>query len=193
MGEHCAPLVKVTIVPRTQGALGFAMYQPKDTQLQTQFHFKDQICMSLGGRVAEDIFYNGEVSSGAHDDLKKTTSLAYTMIARLGMSEKLKNLNIEDTYQQISGGGFRSSYPSEDTKHLIDQEIKDLIESQYKRTTELLTDKKNLVQALADKLLEKETITRADVVEVLGPRPWKDQSTYEEQVAATRETEEDLS
>merc|ERR1711879_866914 len=192
--EHCSPLVKVTIVPRTQGALGFAMYQPKDNQLQTQFHFQDQISMALGGRVAEDLFYDGEVSSGAHDDLKKTTSIAYMMIARLGMSEKLKNLNIEDTYQQISGGARgRDSYPSEDTKQMIDAEISKLINTQYERTVQLLKDKKDLVEKLAEKLLEKETIYRNDVVEVLGPRPFKELHTYEEQVANTREREEDLS
>ena len=170
-----------------------AMYQPKDNQLQTQYHFEDQISMALGGRVAEDLFYDGEVSSGAHDDLKKTTSIAYTMIARLGMSEKLKNLNIEDTYQQISGGAPRNSYPSEETKLNIDQEIQSLINKQYERTKNLLQDKKDLVQKLADKLLEKETIDRNDVVEVLGPRPFKELHTYEEQVANTREREEDLS
>jgi len=191
--KNCAPLVKVTIVPRTSGALGFAMYQPMDNVLQTQEHFQDQMCMALGGRAAEELFYDGVVSSGAHDDLKKVGGIAYMMTARLGMTEKLYNQNIEDIFQQINQGGMRSSYPSESTKQLIDSEIKDLIDAQYKRTLELLTDKKADVEALADALLQHETIGRDQVVAVLGPRPHKEKFTYEEQVAGTKQKEEDLS
>jgi len=193
--KNCAPLVKVTIVPRTEGALGFAMYQPVDNQLQTQQHLMDQMAMTLGGRAAEEVFYDGVVSTGAHDDLRKVSGSAYTMVSRLGMSKKLYNVNVEDLHQSLaqSSGGMRTSYPSEHTKKLIDDEIQDMINEQYARTIKMVEDKKDLVEALAQKLIEKETIGRDDVVAVLGPRPFPEKYTYDELVADTKEREEDLS
>ena len=193
--KNCAPLVKVTIVPRTEGALGFAMYQPVDNQLQTDQHLKDQMSMTLGGRAAEEVFYDGVVSTGAHDDLKKVATNAYMMVSRLGMSKKLYNVNIEDLHQTLAqqSGGMRTSYPSEATKQDIDSEIQALINDQYARTVKLIEDKKDLVEALAQKLMEKETIGRDDVVAVLGPRPHAEKYTYDELVKDTKEREEDLS
>merc|ERR1712178_195090 len=193
--KNCAPLVKVTIVPRTEGALGFAMYQPVDNQLQTDQHLKDQMSMTLGGRAAEEVFYNGVVSTGAHDDLKKVATNAYMMVSRLGMSKKLYNVNVEDLHQTLAqqSGGMRTSYPSEATKQDIDSEIQNLINDQYARTIKLIEDKRDLVEALAQKLMEKETIGRDDVVAVLGPRPHAEKNTYDELVKDTKEREEDLS
>lgn len=193
--KHCAPLVKVTIVPRTEGALGFAMYQPVDNQLQTDQHLKDAMSMTLGGRAAEEVFYDGVVSTGAHDDLKKVATSAYMMVSRLGMSQKLYNVNVEDLHQTLAqqSGGMRTSYPSEATKQNIDNEIQSLINDQYARTVKLIEDKKDLVEALAQKLMEKETIGRDDVVAVLGPRPHAEKYTYDELVKDTKQREEDLS
>jgi len=191
--EHGNPLVKVTIVPRTEGALGFAMYQPQENMLHTQEYYKHQICVALGGRAAEEVFYDGSVSSGAHDDLKKVGNQAYVMVARIGMSEKLYNHNIEDTFQAISPNGARSSYPSEKTKQLIDDEIKKIIDDQYELTLNIIREKKDLVEKLADVLLEKETIGRDEVVACLGPRPYTEKHTYEDMVADLKSKEEDLS
>merc|ERR1712178_95578 len=185
----------VTIVPRTEGAIGFAMYQPVDNQLQTDQHLRDQMAMTLGGRAAEEVFYDGVVSTGAHDDLRKVAGNAYMMVSRLGMSKKLYNVNVEDLHQQLAqqSGGMRTSYPSEATKQAIDDEIQALINEEYARTVKLIQDKKDLVEGLAQKLIEKETIGRDEVVAVLGPRPFPEKYTYEELVKDTKEREEDLS
>merc|ERR1712066_378412 len=156
---------------------------------------KDQMSMTLGGRAAEEVFYDGVVSTGAHDDLKKVATNAYMMVSRLGMSKKLYNVNVEDLHQTLAqqSGGMRTSYPSEATKQDIDKEIQNLINDQYARTIKMIEDKKDLVEALAQKLMEKETIGREDVVAVLGPRPHAEKYTYDELVKDTKQREEDLS
>merc|ERR1712223_1547347 len=126
---------------------------------------------------------------------KKVATNAYMMVSRLGMSKKLYNVNVEDLHQTLAqqSGGMRTSYPSEATKQDIDSEIQNLINDQYARTIKLIEDKRDLVEALAQKLMEKETIGRDDVVAVLGPRPHAEKYTYDELVRDTKEREEDLS
>merc|ERR1711879_631957 len=116
-------------------------------------------------------------------------------VSRLGMSKKLYNMNIEDLHNQLAqqSGGMRTSYPSEKTKELIDEEIQEIINNEYERTLKLIRDKKDLVEALAQELMKKETIGRDEVVAILGPRPFAEKFTYEELVEGTKEKEEDLS
>lgn len=169
--KHSAPLIKVTIVPRTEGALGFAMYAPKDNPLKTDLHLKDEMSVALGGRAAEDVFYDGVVSTGAEDDLQKVTSNAYRIVCQVGMSKKLFNFRIESLHRTPEGLLNETYHPSEATKQNIDHEIQTLIDDQYTRAVQLINDKKDLVEALAQKLIEMETIDRDDVIAILGPRP----------------------
>ena len=135
--KHCMPLVKVTITPRTGGALGFALYQPDSNNvLQEKQYFLDQMTSTLAGRAAEDVFYEGTVSSGAHDDLKKVTSSAYQMIMRLGMGDTIRNLNYHDMAESM-GQGAHQIVPSQKTRETLDIEIQQLVDEQYKRAVEL--------------------------------------------------------
>merc|ERR1712158_205876 len=179
--EHCMPLVKVTITPRTEGALGFAMYQPDTNKvLQEKEYFLDQMVSTLAGRAAEDVFYKGTVSSGAHDDLKKVTSSAYNLVMRLGMGDKIRNLNFHDAAEGM-GQGAHQIFPSQKTRELLDSEIQEMVDQQYKRAFDLVTEKKDEIERLADRLMEKETLLREDVIEILGPRPFEDNMTFEAQ------------
>lgn len=163
--EHADPLLKVTIVARGNGALGFAQYLPKEVALYNQKQLTDKMCMALGGRAAEQIFF-GDVSTGASDDLKKVTALAHGQVTAFGMSPRLPNVSYE-----LDPNSFHKTY-SETTAQIIDEEISKLVEAAYQRTVALLTEKKALVKALADKLIELETINHDVIVSVLGPRPF---------------------
>jgi len=175
--EHADPLVKVTIVPRGK-ALGFAMYQPSDLNLMPEEQILDRICVSLGGRIAEDIFFNS-VTTGASDDLDKVTKMAYAMVTQFGFSKKIGQVNYSNM-----GDGMNKPY-SEETGREIDSEVKAIIDKCWDRTYSLLTDKKEILESLAGRLLEQETIERADLVEILGERPFKEMTTYEEYVEGT--------
>jgi len=181
--EHADPLVKVTIVPRGR-ALGFAMYQPSDIQLMPEEQLLDKICVSLGGRAAERIFFDS-VTTGASDDLDKVTKMAYAMVTQFGFSKKIGQVN----YQNMSDG-YNKPY-SEQTGRDIDDEVRRIIDEQWDRTIKLLESKKDILGNLANVLLEKETIERTDLLEVLGDRPWKEMTTYEEYVHGTGSMEED--
>jgi len=175
--EHADPLVKVTIVPRGR-ALGFAMYQPSDLNLMPEEQILDRICVSLGGRVAEQLFFNS-VTTGASDDLDKVTKMAYAMVNTYGFSEKIGQVNFSNM-----GDGMNKPY-SDATGKEIDEEVKRIVDEQWDRTVNLLTEKKDILEKLAHLLLEQETIERQDLVETLGPRPFKEMTTYEEYVAET--------
>jgi AFG3 family protein len=173
--EHADPLVKVSIVPRGVAALGYAQYLPKEQFLYTIEQLSDGMCMTMGGRVAEDITF-GKISTGAQNDLERITKLAYAMVTLYGMSEKVGNVSFND-----QGGEYNFNKPySEKTAELIDSEVRDLISGIYKKTKDLLTEKREGLEALAVKLLEKEILFQSDLEEILGKRPFDNRTTYDE-------------
>lgn len=163
--QYANPLVKVTIVPRGR-ALGAAWYLPEERQISTREQMLDEMCALLGGRAAEEIF-TGHVSSGAMNDLERVTKQAYGMIAYMGMGEKLPNLCYYDS-QEYS---FQKPY-SEHTAQLIDQEVQNMIETQYARAKSLLTEHSEGHAKLSQLLAEREVVFAEDVERIFGPRPW---------------------
>ena len=166
--EHAHPLVKVTIVPRGK-ALGAAWYLPEERSITTKEQLLDEMCSALGGRAAEQLAF-GTISSGAQNDLEKITKQAYAMISIYGMSDKVGNVSFYDSSGQ-SDYGFTKPY-SEKTAELIDEESKKLIDSEYDRALQVLSDNKEGHHKLAKKLLEKEVIFGEDLEEIFGKRPW---------------------
>ena len=167
--EHANPLIKVTIVPRGR-ALGAAWYLPEERQITTKEQMLDEMCATLGGRAAEDLFL-GKISTGAMNDLERVTKQAYGMIAYLGMSEALPNL----CYYNNDEYSFNRPY-SEKTAELIDEEVKRMINEQYERAKQILSDNKDGHNRLAQQLIEKEVIFAEDVENIFGPRPWASRS-----------------
>ena len=167
--EHAYPLLKVTIVPRGTAALGYAQYTPKEQYLYNTDQLLDQICMSLGGRASEDIFFN-KISTGAQNDLQQITRTAYAMVTVYGMNDKVGNVSFYDPQQENS---FTKPY-SEETSKIIDQEVRKLIDDAFARTKKLLTDKKEEVAKLAEALLEKEVLFQSDVESLIGKRPFEE-------------------
>lgn len=163
--QYANPLVKVTIVPRGR-ALGATWYLPEEHQISTREQMLDEMCALLGGRAAEEIF-TGHVSSGAMNDLERVTKQAYGMIAYMGMGEKLPNLCYYDS-QEYS---FQKPY-SEHTAQLIDQEVQNMIETQYARAKSLLTEHSEGHAKLSQLLVEREVVFAEDVERIFGPRPW---------------------
>ena len=173
--EHADPLVKVSIVPRGVAALGYAQYLPKEQFLYTTEQLIDSMCMTMGGRVAEDITF-GRISTGAQNDLERITKLAYAMTAVYGMNHKVGNVSFRDS----SGDSqFQKPY-SDQTAELIDDEVRVLISEVYDRTKKLLMDKQDGLIKIAEKLLEKEILFQADLEEILGKRPFSNKTTYDE-------------
>lgn len=167
--EHAYPLLKVTIVPRGTAALGYAQYTPKEQYLYNTDQLTDQICMTLGGRAAEEIFF-GKISTGASNDLQQITKIAYSMITVYGMNEKVGNVSY---YDPQADNTFTKPY-SEETGRLIDDEVRKLIEVAYVRTKQLLQEKKAQVEILAKQLLTKEVLFQSDVELLIGKRPYED-------------------
>jgi cell division protease FtsH len=167
--EHAYPLLKVTIVPRGTAALGYAQYTPKEQYLYTTEQLTDQMCMTLGGRAAEQIFF-GRISTGASNDLQQITKMAYSMVTVYGMNDKVGNISFYDPAQDNS---FTKPF-SEETGKMIDEEVREMIDVAYKRTLALLTDKKEQVEKLAKALLEKEVLHKSDVEELIGHRPFEE-------------------
>lgn len=163
--EHSDPLLKVTIVPRSSGALGFAQYLPKEMQLQSKEMLLDKICGLLGGRVAEELFV-GKITNGASDDLNKVTKIAYGMIQVFGMSDK-SLLSFQNDNQQE----FFKPY-SEQTAQEMDRLANEIVDQQYERAKVLLKEHQEKLKTLAAQLLEKETMDLTSITEVLGPRPF---------------------
>lgn len=178
--EYANPLIKVTIVPRGR-ALGAAWYLPEERQITTKEQMLDEMCATLGGRAAEDIFI-GRVSSGAANDLERVTKQAYGMIAYLGMSEKLPNL----CYYNNDEYSFQRPY-SEKTAELIDEEVKRMVNEQYERAKQILSEHKEQHNELAQLLIDKEVIFAEDVERIFGKRPWASRS--EEIMAANSKQE----
>ncbi len=173
--EHADPLVKVSIVPRGVAALGYAQYLPKEQFLYQTEQLLDEMCMALGGRVAEDIIF-GKISTGALSDLERITKLAYSIVTVYGMNEKVGNLSFYDSKQ--SEYNFTKPY-SEATAELIDQEVKSVIEGAYKKTKDLLMNKKAELETIAKELLEKEILFQSDLERLIGKRPFERKTTYE--------------
>ena len=167
--EFANPLIKVTIVPRGR-ALGAAWYLPEERQLTTKEQMLDEMCATLGGRAAEELFL-GSISTGAMNDLERVTKQAYGMIAYFGMSEKLPNL----CYYNNDEYSFNRPY-SEKTAELIDLEVKRMVNEQYERAKQILSEHQEGHHRLADQLMEKEVIFAEDVEHIFGKRPWASRS-----------------
>ena len=167
--EHAYPLLKVTIVPRGTAALGYAQYTPKEQYLYNTDQLNDQICMTLGGRASEDIFF-GKISTGASNDLQQITKIAYSMVTVYGMNDKLGNISYYDPSQE---NVFTKPY-SEETGKLIDTEVRSIIEAAYIKTKQLLTEKRGDVEKLAKELLVKEVLFKSDVEMLIGKRPFEE-------------------
>ncbi|CAG9763310.1 unnamed protein product [Ceutorhynchus assimilis] len=184
--EHADPLLKVSIIPRGKG-LGYAQYLPRDQYLYSKEQLFDRMCMTLGGRVSEELFFN-RITTGAQDDLKKVTQSAYAQIVHYGMNEKVGNVS----FDMPKDGDMMIEKPySEETAQMIDVEVRKLIETAHVRTRQLLTEHKEKVGRVAERLLKQEIISRDDMIELLGKRPFPEKSTYEEFVEGTGSFEED--
>lgn len=164
--KHAQPVQKVSIIPRGK-SLGAAWYLPEEHQIITKSEFFDALCTALGGRAAEDIFFE-EVSSNAIDDLEKATKQAYSMVVNYGLSKALQNLSYYDPTGEMRQS-LHKPY-SEKTAEIIDAEVKAIIDSAYQKSQEILTTHRNQVEALAAKLIEKETLQKEDIKEILGER-----------------------
>ncbi len=178
--EHADPLVKVSIVPRGVAALGYAQYLPKEQFLYTTEQLTDGMCMTMGGRVAEDIVF-GKISTGAQNDLERITKLAYAMVTIYGMNKTIGNVSFHDPQNEYN---FNKPY-SEKTSEMIDHEVRTLIGEVYDTTKQLLIDNREGLEKLAQKLIEKEILFQADLEEILGKRPFDNRTTYDEFVNGT--------
>jgi len=163
--EHASPLVKVTIVPRGIGTLGYAQYLPKEEYITRTEQLLDRMCMTFGGRAAESIIFD-KISTGAQNDLDQVTKMAYSMITVFGMNEQVGQVS----FYGMSQDSYQRPY-SDDTATLIDSEVRKLVESQYERAKELLLEKREELEILANALLEKEVLLKSDVERLIGERP----------------------
>nr|MBP8084522.1 peptidase M41 [Cloacibacterium sp.] len=170
---HAAPLLKVTIVPRGR-SLGAAWYLPEERSLTTTEQMLDEMCATLGGRAAEQVAF-GNISTGALSDLERVTKQAQAMVTIYGLSENIGNISYYDSSGQ-SEYSFGKPY-SEETAQKIDVEIKSIIENQYQRAVQILSENRDKLDALSNKLLEKEVIFREDLEEIFGKRAWDPELT----------------
>ncbi len=173
--EHVDPLVKVSIVPRGVAALGYAQYLPREQFLYSQNQLTEMMCMTLGGRAAEEIIFDS-ISTGAQNDLEHITKMAYGMVTLYGMSDKVGNVSFNDPQGEFA---FGKPY-SDATAELIDQEVRDIISQAYERTKQLLLTKKSELEIVAQELLSKEVIFQTDLERLIGKRPFSSKTSYEE-------------
>ena len=172
--QHASPLVKVTIVPRGIGTLGYAQYLPKDEYITVTDQLLDRMCMTFGGRAAEEIVF-GEISTGAQNDLDRITSMAYSMITIYGMNEKVGQIS----FYGMQRDQFNKPY-SDETGRLIDDEVRKMLDEQYDRAKSLLRKYRDELEILAQTLLEKEVLIKSDLVKLIGPRPFPDEEPVPE-------------
>jgi cell division protease FtsH len=170
--ENASPLVKVTIVPRGIGTLGYAQYLPKEEYITRTEALLDRMTMTLGGRAAEKIIFD-KVSTGAQNDLDQVTKMAYSMITVFGMNDKVGNVS----FYGLSQDQFNKPF-SDDTATLIDEEVRKLIDKQYVAAQELLKDKRKELDIIAQQLLEKEVLHKSDIVRLIGARPYTEDSIF---------------
>ncbi|EXJ86398.1 AFG3 family protein [Capronia epimyces CBS 606.96] len=172
--KYADPLLKVSIIPRGQGALGYAQYLPaggNDVYLMSVKQLMDRMAMTLGGRVSEEIWFD-TVTSGASDDFNKVTRMATAMVTEWGMSPKIGYLSYKDDEQRLHKPF------SEETARNIDEEVRRIVDEAYKQCKDLLLEKKDQLQAVAEELLKKEMLVRDDLVRILGKRPFEDQGDF---------------
>lgn len=184
--EHADPLVKVSIVPRGVAALGYAQYLPKEQFLYQTEQLMDEMCMTLSGRAAEEIVFN-KISTGALSDLERVTKVAYSIVTVYGMNDKIGHISYYDSKQ--SEYNFNKPY-SDATAKIIDEEVKKIIDEAYQRAIKLLTEKKDKLEIIAQKLLEKEIIFQSDLEGLIGKRPFEKQTTYAAYTSPNVKTEE---
>ena len=165
--EHTSALLKVTIIPRTNMSLGFAQYSQKDQKLHSTEELFQMICMMLGGRVAESLTFN-KISTGAENDLKKVTKIAYHQVQQFGMSPTVGLISFDE---EVTSTRNKKPY-SKKMANVMDAEVRKIITSAYKATEKLLTDNADKLALLAEALLQKETLTYDDVEKLLGPPPF---------------------
>jgi cell division protease FtsH len=172
--EFADPLVKVSIVPRGVAALGYAQYLPKEQYIYRTEQLMDEMCMTLGGRAAEDIIF-GKISTGAQNDLERITKMAYAMVTIYGMNDKVGQVSFND-----STGEFAYTKPySEKTADLIDEEVRLIIQKAYDRTKTLLNERRSELEKLAHELLAKEILFQTDLESIIGKRPFDHKTNYE--------------
>lgn len=181
--EYASPLVKVTIVPRGQ-SLGAAWYLPEERSITTTEQLLDQMCSALGGRAAEELMF-GKISTGALSDLEKVTKQAYAMVSIYGLNKRLGNIS----YYDSQGRDMFTKPYSDDTAKMIDEEVSTLIESQYQRALSLLTENRDKLIQLAEKLLTEEVIFKENLEAIFGKRPWEPLDIPEEKEVITHATE----
>jgi cell division protease FtsH len=174
--EFADPLVKVSIVPRGVAALGYAQYLPKEQYLYRTEQLIDMMCMTLGGRVAEDVFF-GKISTGAQNDLEKITKMAYAMVTIYGMNDKIGHVSFKDDTGEY---GLMGKPYSENTSQMIDEEVRKLIEEAYQKTKNLIIEHKQHLENLAQALLAKEILFQQDLEGLIGKRPFDTKTTYQE-------------
>lgn len=175
--KYADPLLKVSVIPRGSAALGYAQYLPKDQYLYSKKQLLDRMCVMLGGRVSESMFFES-VTTGAQDDLQKVTKIAYAQVTTYGMNDKVGPLSFHDPQNDQQ---FQKPF-SEQTGTLIDNEARSLITDAYTRTLDLLNEKKGDIEKVAQLLLEKEVLTREDMENLLGKRPFEEFTVYDEYV-----------
>ncbi len=183
--QFADPLVKVSIVPRGVAALGYAQYLPKEQYIYRTEQLIDEMCMTLGGRAAEEITY-GKISTGAQNDLERVTKMAYAMVTLYGMNDKVGHISFND-----QNGEFAYSKPySEKTGEMIDEEVRKIIESAYIRTKNLLVSKKAELEKIAQELLKKELLFQYDLEALIGKRPFEHKTNYENYMETEAKVEE---
>lgn len=161
-------------------ALGYAQYLPQDQYLYSREQLFDRICMTLGGRVAEEIFF-GRITTGARDDLQKITRLAYSQVTTYGMNSRIGPISFDTPEDSSSAiyGGSQKIY-SEETARIIDEEVRSIVDNAHKATRELLDRRRGEVEKVAIRLLEKEVLHREDMIALLGPRPFATKHAFDE-------------
>jgi cell division protease FtsH len=166
--EHASPLVKVTIVPRGIGTLGYAQYLPKEEYITRTEQLLDRMCMTLGGRAAENVTFQ-RISTGAQSDLDHVTKMAYSMVAVFGLNDKVGNVS----FYSMSQDQWQKPY-SDETAEMIDNEVRLMIEKQYLRAQQVLREHSDELNILAKELLSREVLLKSDVIKLIGPRPFPD-------------------
>ncbi len=182
--KHCSPVVKITIIPRSKGALGFTQYIPEDYKLLSKEQILDSICMTLGGRQAEEEFFN-KVTTGAADDLEKVTESAKAIVKKYGMS------NLGYRVFPISKDSFNKLY-SDKIDIQIDKEIRTIIEECKERTREIVKKYRHEIEIIGEELLKKDTIDILDITRLIGDRPHEMPSSMKAYITEMKEKKKKL-